>query len=432
MTRFFGVVALVIWGGLWSVGTASAASPSVGKPSITIVSPKNGVVVHNGNITVSVAVSNFKLVKPVLKNPPVLKGNAGHIHYVLDNMTTFSADRDVSSSLDHNWTGVKPGRHTLIAYLATSQHLPFPTANPAKVTVYVQPAATTPRRGGGNGGGGKPVSRPNPGISSAPTTGGAAGLGHSPLDLSLLIAGLLAVFVGFLLLTRRFAFAATGRSSEARHDAPLSITTPTAPATASAPSLLDSAPSKEISASDENFAQWLASSEGSSAGSGADSPAQRETPALSSWPPPPGIRQAEPPATPPPVSPENPAGQPATRDPERDRAVEMARQWSGVVEGLVRQLDQQEAERRAMRERIATLEETVRRTQAMQQSLQGAGLESLSDDDLQAVQYVADSLMRDPDHIVNLAAVAQHARDLHRVVSNYTRIQRAINGDQVQ
>jgi hypothetical protein len=139
---------------LLGVGLAMAA-PTVtvagsiphGKPGIKISSPDNGAVVHGSSVTVRVAVSNFKLVRPILLSPskwgtiPLLKGNQGHIHYFLDSMATMVLTRDVTTMTSHTWTHVAPGRHTVTAYLATSQHAPFPGAKPAKVAIMVAPAA---------------------------------------------------------------------------------------------------------------------------------------------------------------------------------------------------------------------------------------------------------------------------------------------------
>src|SRR5947209_11345128 len=118
-----------------------AGSIPHGKPGIRISSPGNGAVVHGSSVTVRVAVSNFKLVRPILLSPskwgtiPLLKGNQGHIHYFLDSMATMVLTRDVTTMTSHTWTHVAPGRHTITAYLATSQHAPFPGAKAAKVAI---------------------------------------------------------------------------------------------------------------------------------------------------------------------------------------------------------------------------------------------------------------------------------------------------------
>lgn len=152
--RRFAVVALT---SALSLGFATplAASTSGGKPSIRIVSPANNAVIHGSTVSVRIAVSNFKLVPPVLVGPshwnsiPLLNGNQGHIHYLLDGVANLVLTRDVVVRLDHTWTNVSPGRHTVTAYLATSQHAPFPGVPAAVIHVTVvkaqqrQPSART-------------------------------------------------------------------------------------------------------------------------------------------------------------------------------------------------------------------------------------------------------------------------------------------------
>jgi hypothetical protein len=125
---------------------AVAAGPPTGKPSIRIVSPADHAVISGSMVTVRVAVSHFKLVPPVLVGPnhwksiPLLKGNQGHIHYLLDGAANLVLTRDVVVRLTHTWTNVAPGHHTITAYLANSQHAAFPGAKPAVIHILVKPA----------------------------------------------------------------------------------------------------------------------------------------------------------------------------------------------------------------------------------------------------------------------------------------------------
>jgi hypothetical protein len=84
----------------------------------------------------------------------------GHILWILDNNSNFVRSRDLTASLTHTWTNVSPGRHTLIAYLATSQHLPYPGTRPAQITVTVSPmpGVTAPVQTGGGSLNGVPSS----------------------------------------------------------------------------------------------------------------------------------------------------------------------------------------------------------------------------------------------------------------------------------
>lgn len=134
------------------VPAPAALSAPVGgpKPTITITAPQNGARIHGSTITVQVSVSNFKLVKPVLLLPnkwstiPLLPGNQGHIHYALDSPANLVLTRDVVVSTSHTWTNVTPGPHTVIAYLANSQHARFPGTQPATVHVTVVPRRAAP------------------------------------------------------------------------------------------------------------------------------------------------------------------------------------------------------------------------------------------------------------------------------------------------
>ncbi|MBV9278811.1 MAG: hypothetical protein JOZ41_01900 [Chloroflexi bacterium] len=124
-----------------STSGAMAAKAPRGKPTISITSPRDGTVIHGSTVTMHVAVSNFKLVTPLLLPPakwttiPLLKGNQGHIHYLLDGSLVLASG--VSVQTVHTWTHLSPGQHTLTAYLATSQHAPFPGAKWAAVHITV-------------------------------------------------------------------------------------------------------------------------------------------------------------------------------------------------------------------------------------------------------------------------------------------------------
>lgn len=188
---------------LLTVPTVLASPAGAGKPSIRIVSPQSGASVQGSTVTVSVAVSNFKLVPPVYINPPKLPGDQGHIHYVLDVLSNFVPTRDATASLSHSWTNVSPGRHTLIAYLATSQHTQFPGTRTVQVPVTVVAAASAPsttavrsslRTGGQSNG-----------TTSMPRTGGGDA-GRSSWSLPWLLVALAAIATSLGLIWRRMAF----------------------------------------------------------------------------------------------------------------------------------------------------------------------------------------------------------------------------------
>lgn len=122
----------------------AAPLPS-GKPGIRITNLHEGQTIPSSTVTVDVAVSHFKLVPPILLSPsrwktiPLLKGNQGHIHYVLDSIVNMVLTRDVTVRTSHTWTNVKPGEHTVMVYLATSQHALFPGTKTVSVHVIVEP-----------------------------------------------------------------------------------------------------------------------------------------------------------------------------------------------------------------------------------------------------------------------------------------------------
>jgi hypothetical protein len=174
----------------WATGL-----PAQRTPLITITSPASGATIYGTSLTVTVAVKNFQLVPPVYINPPKLSGNRGHIHYVLDDLANFNARRDAKIALSHTWTNVSPGRHTIIAYLATSQHAQFPGTKQARVTVMLVPRSSSRA--------GQSTSTVAQHVTSAPRSGGADGNRRADADILLLIAGSLALIVGLALLAGR-------------------------------------------------------------------------------------------------------------------------------------------------------------------------------------------------------------------------------------
>jgi hypothetical protein len=164
-----------------TVKPAARAQPTAGAvPSVTITAHKVEQTSDGTRLLVRVHVSNFKLVPPVFTNPPMLPPNEGHIHYALDSVSNFIATADATTSLSHPWTNVPPGRHTLIVYLATSQHQQVPGSKPAMLSIDI-PA----------GQGSKGMTRLY--VGALPTTGGAGSPAASRDSGSMLPAmGLLA------------------------------------------------------------------------------------------------------------------------------------------------------------------------------------------------------------------------------------------------
>ncbi|HLJ66104.1 MAG TPA: hypothetical protein VKX16_01930 [Chloroflexota bacterium] len=398
----------------WNAPGLHAAPLASPTPSITITSPANGAVVHGPSVTVRVAVSNFTLVAPGVSTR--IRGNAGRVVYSLDATTTYNAT-NVASMLSHTWKGLKPGTHSLIAYLVGRNGLAFPGAHQAAARITVAAPSPTPRP--------TPASTPagrggsSPGVGTAPVTGGGDGRVFPSLDINLLLAGILAILVGSVLI-RRYAFATTGRAGNGE------------PA--------DSAPQSPIPQPQAAF-----DASGSSAapppGDGPpddkpSGPAEPETPASepaiesSPWdmpvPAPPAQASAESESTQEAATSTAPSAAATEEGSLSARALEMTQQWSELVQDLVRQLEGAEAEREQMLARISALEQTVRQHEALQHALADLPADEVSTEEMQAVQYVTDSLVKDPDHIVVLASVAQNADKIARIVRGYVRIQRAL------
>lgn len=124
--------------GAFAAAPAAKHHAAAMKPSIAIKS----VTAKGSCVTVSVSVAHFALRSPVYKPPlPMLKGNQGHIHYVLNGVKNFVATRDAGTKLSHTWCGkaqgVKKGMDSVMVYLATSMHTQFPGTKAVTRTVMV-------------------------------------------------------------------------------------------------------------------------------------------------------------------------------------------------------------------------------------------------------------------------------------------------------
>ena len=111
-------------------------------PGLTITAPADGAVLPAGNITVSVAVSNFRLV-PAYGQPYV--AGEGHLHYFMDLPVPVSDQRVAvtppgsfvpTTDTSHTFVNVPAGVHNFSVELANNDHSPFP--NPVFRTVTVR------------------------------------------------------------------------------------------------------------------------------------------------------------------------------------------------------------------------------------------------------------------------------------------------------
>jgi hypothetical protein len=129
---------------------APGPSPTSGtNPDLTITSPAEGAVLPAGDITITVRVSNIKLVPKY--GQPFVAGE-GHLHYYLGvggpatpgssgviAPVTYISTTETS----YTWVDVPPGIHTFSVELAYNDHSPFIPPVVKTVTVTVQQSTPT-------------------------------------------------------------------------------------------------------------------------------------------------------------------------------------------------------------------------------------------------------------------------------------------------
>jgi hypothetical protein len=69
----------------------------------------------------------------------------------------------------------------------------------------------------------------------------------------------------------------------------------------------------------------------------------------------------------------------------------------------------------------------MRAAQLAREQLRQASGGGIAPDDFQTLRYLTEALRRDPDHIVNLVAVSQHAGKLSELVQAYDRLRQALS-----
>jgi hypothetical protein len=128
-------------------------------PGLTITAPADGAVLPAGDITISVQVTNFKLVSDY--GQAFVPGE-GHLHYYKDLPVLATERRPAvtppgsfvaTTATSYTFTDVPPGMHTFTVELASNDHTPFiqPVNRTVTVTVAASPspAATGTVSGGG-------------------------------------------------------------------------------------------------------------------------------------------------------------------------------------------------------------------------------------------------------------------------------------------
>jgi len=115
---------------------------NLGKPSVTILSPKNGATVSGQTFSLVFDVRNFRLSCDLLGRPKV--NGTGHWHVNVDTtqgpmmgMLTMLA-MGCSNTFEVSLAGIKPGTHKFFVLLVDNLHAPFSPAVEAAVTVNVR------------------------------------------------------------------------------------------------------------------------------------------------------------------------------------------------------------------------------------------------------------------------------------------------------
>jgi hypothetical protein len=101
--------------------TSSSPSTALSRPSsparLSILSPRNGQVIHGSTVPVRLKLKDAKVVKPVSTH---ITGRKGHIHIRLDGKII-----SMNYGLNETIHKVSPGTHTLQVEFVASDHLPF-------------------------------------------------------------------------------------------------------------------------------------------------------------------------------------------------------------------------------------------------------------------------------------------------------------------
>src|SRR5438034_3288811 len=118
------------------------AGLNLGKPSVSILSPKNGATVSGQTFSLVFDVRNFRLSCDLLGRPKV--NGTGHWHVNVDTtqgpmmgMLTMLA-MGCSNTFEVSLAGIKPGTHKFFVLLVDNLHAPFSPAVEAAVTVNVR------------------------------------------------------------------------------------------------------------------------------------------------------------------------------------------------------------------------------------------------------------------------------------------------------
>lgn len=126
---------------VWTSPSRKSRQAPARDPSITILTPKAGSIVHGRAIRVSVLVKDFNPRHQQFR-PPMAR--EGHVHFYLDVKTlptthTYPSPvpyRSISGT-SYTWSGVGAGRHTVAVQLVGNDHVPLRPAAADRVAVTV-------------------------------------------------------------------------------------------------------------------------------------------------------------------------------------------------------------------------------------------------------------------------------------------------------
>lgn len=110
---------------------------------------------------------------------------------------------------------------------------------------------------------------------------------------------------------------------------------------------------------------------------------------------------------------------------ERLRALELAQQLAGLVHQLVDDLDAREGETDEVRRQLRGLQSQLWNRRGEREPLSAMTQPPIPTEELQILQELTEELSRQPNHIVALASISQHAAHLAEIVARYRRIQEA-------
>lgn len=121
---------------------------SANQPEIKINSPQTGMT--GGDLTISVHVSNFELVKGAVAGHDFGKG---HVIYYMDvpvpvyyehSATSKAGTYAISNETSYTWKGVTPGEHTFSVQLVKGDDTPLPVPAIDRMTTNVGPPNGNP------------------------------------------------------------------------------------------------------------------------------------------------------------------------------------------------------------------------------------------------------------------------------------------------